>query len=374
MKQDTLENINFYVRDTDLGFQEFRQYKVGQILLEKAYVDCSNKIGKPITNTRFLIASNHMADFRSYEQGTDWSLFVADKNSRFVILDEYSKEDKTQFTLLHLNDEREWNEDCSQIVQQARECFDQALASDCIASLSTRDWLHRCEFPIGIDPDGNLFDPNETLEMALIPYKDIPFRNVYQQFVYFRMPAYLDRLKEVADIDNMDGMIAYGYVDHDKGTMFELCAVAKLEEDSFEVHPISIDQRIIMDNKTLIAAPFLVMNQTEIDCSVFMPRVQRILQYFENEEIEQVRNIEWIDGCRHMDFPDDVEVILVSSKMAPELVWVRTLRIHGKKIEGMLLNEPEGNFNVHPGDPIDFQLMQLEEDMGCVKVFDESED
>lgn len=376
LKQDTLENIQFYVRDTDLGFQEFRHYKAGQVLLEKAYVDCSNHIGKPITNTRFLIASNHMVDFRAYEQGTDWSLFVANKNSRFLLLDEYTKDDKTQLTLLHLVEDkrwREWNEDCSTVIQEARACFDQALESEPIASLSTRDWLHRCEFPIGIDPDGELFDPNETLESTLMAYKEIPFREVYHQFVYFRMPAYLDNLKEVTNIENMDGLIAYGYVDNEKGMMFEVCAAASLKEDSFEVNPVSVEQRIIMDNKTVIAAPFLVMNQTEMDFSIFEQRVQRILQYFENDEIEQVRNIELMDGCRHQDFPDDVEVILVSQTMAPELVWVRTLRIGDQRIEGMLLNEPERNFGVHLGDPIDFRFMQLEEDMGCVKIFDESE-
>ena len=376
LKQDTLEQIRFYVRDTDLGFQEFRQYKVGQILLEKAYVDCSDQIGKPITNTRFFIVSNHVVDFRAYEQGTNWSLFVANKNSRFQVIDEYTVDGKTQFTLLHLVEDarwREWNEDCSEIVQQARHSFDEALKSEPVASLATRDWLHRCEFPIGIDPDGNLFDPYETLENTLIAYKDIPFREVYRQFIYFRMPAYLDNVKEFVSVENMDGLLAYGYVDNEKGMMFEICASASLHEDSWDVHPLSIEHRIMMDNKTVVGCPFLIMNQTELDFTIFDQRVSRIIEYFENDEIEQVRNIELMDGCRHEDFPDDVQVILVSETVTPELVWVRTLRIGDQRVEGMLLNEPEGNFGVHQGDPIDFRFMQLEEDMGCVKIFDESE-
>ena len=376
LEKDTLDSARFFVRDTDLGFQEFRHYKTGQVLLEKAYVDCSDQIGKPITNTRFLIFSNHMVDFRAYEQDTDWSLFVANKNGRFLILDEYSVNDKTQFTLLHLVEDarwRQWDCECKDLIEKARKCFDEALEKESVASLSTRDWLHRCEFPIGIDPEGELFDPNETLEDCLVSYNQISFREVYHQFVYFRMPAYLDNLKDIVSIEGMDGFIAYGYVDNEKGLMFEICASAKLTEDYLNVNPISIEHRILMDNKTVVKAPFLVMNQTEIDFTIFDQRVQRILQYFENDEIEQVRNIELMDGCRHIDFPDDVQVILVSETVAPELVWVRTLRIGDHRIEGMLLNEPEGNFGVHQGDAIDFRFMQLEEDMGCVKIFDEFE-
>ena len=374
LMKDTLDGVQFYVRDTDLGFQEFRQYKVGQILLEKAYVDCSSRLGKPITNTRFLIVSNHMVDFRSYEQGTDWSLFVANKNSRFLILDSYMVNNQTQLTLLHLVEDARWRQfdlDCSKIVKKARALFDQSLCMEPVASLATRDWLHRCEFPVGIDPDGELFNPYETVENTLIPYKDVSFREVYRQFVYFRMPAYLDRLKEFVSVDGMDGLIAYGYVDNEKGMMFEICASASLREDCYDVRPISIEHRILMDNQTVVGSPFVVMNQMELDFTIFDQRVDRIVEFFENEEIEQVRNIEWMDGCRHCDFPDDVQVILVSKSVLPELVWVRTLRMGDHRIEGMLLNEPEGDFGVHCGDWIDFRFMQLEEDMGCVKIFDE---
>ena len=377
LMKDTLDHIQFYVRDTDLGFQEFRQYKVGQILLEKAYVDCSNRMGKPITNTRFLIASNHMVDFRAYEQDTDWSLFVANKNSRFIVLDSYTVEDKTQFTLLHLVEDARWrqfNFDCTNIVEQARKLFDQSLMMEPVASLATRDWLHRCEFPIGIDPEGELFDPYETVENTLIGYKNVSFREVYRQFVYFRMPAYLEKIQDFVSIEGMDGLIAYGYVDNEKGMHFEICASASLHEDSYDIHPISIEHRIIMDNQTVMGSPFVVMNQMEFDFSIFDQRVERIVEYFENDEIEQVRNIELMDGCRHEDYPDDVQVILVSKTVTPELVWVRTLRIGDQRIEGMLLNEPEGAFGVHQGDPIDFRFMQLEEDMGCVKIFEDEFD
>ena len=376
LKKDTLDYIRFFVRDTDLGFREFRQYKKGQILLEKAYVDCSDQIGKPITNTRFLIASNHMVDFRAYEQETNWSLYVANKNGRYLVLDEYTVEDKTQITLLHLVEDarwRQWDADCTELAKKARANFDEALQAEPIMTLSTRDWLHRCEFPIGIDPEGELFDPNETVENTLVSYKNVPFREVYQQFVYFRMPAYLETIQEFVSVEDTDGLIAYGYVDNEKGMMFEICASASLHEDQFEIHPVSIEHRLIMDNKSVIGSPFLVLNQTEFDFTIFEQRIQRIYQFFENDEIEQVRHIELMDGCRHEDFPDDVQVILVSQTIAPELVWVRTLRIGDQRIEGMLLNEPEGNFGVHQGDPIDFRFMQLEEDMGCVKIFDESE-
>ena len=234
---NTLKNIQFYVRDTDLGFQEFRKYEPGKILLEKAYVDSSNQIGKPITNTRFLILSNHMNDFRNYEQGTHWSLFVANRNSRFLILDSYTLDNKTQFTLLHLPEDaswKQWNEDCSNLIEKSRQCFEESLKMEPIASLSTRDWLHRCEFPIGIDMQGNLFDPYETMEDNLKRYKNISFREVYHQFVYFRLPAYLEQIHEFVNIKGMDGILVYGYVDNEQGMMFEICGSASLHQDEWK--------------------------------------------------------------------------------------------------------------------------------------------
>ena len=59
-----------------------------------------------VTSHRYAILSNHMGDFREYEHGTNWGLFVA-KHSHFKVIDIYEYNGKTQILLLHLPDDKD---------------------------------------------------------------------------------------------------------------------------------------------------------------------------------------------------------------------------------------------------------------------------
>jgi hypothetical protein len=45
-----------------------------------------------------------MEDFREYEHGTDWELFVVNSNAHFMVMAKHTFEGKTLILFLHLPD------------------------------------------------------------------------------------------------------------------------------------------------------------------------------------------------------------------------------------------------------------------------------
>ena len=58
--------------------------------------------------TSALTALDYSVDWPEGEHGTNWGLCVANRESRFKVLDVYEHEGKTQIELLHLLDDDRW--------------------------------------------------------------------------------------------------------------------------------------------------------------------------------------------------------------------------------------------------------------------------
>ncbi|MGN1400947.1 MAG: hypothetical protein ACI4XL_05540 [Bacillus sp. (in: firmicutes)] len=156
---ETFSGLYAFYRDANLH-ELGDLYEPGQIIHEKGFVDASMRSGGIVTTHRFLILSNHMAPLVNFEHGTNWGLFVADRDSRFKVLDVYSIRGKTQITLLHLPADdwtlfayMDFNTDDA-IIQQARKEFKGSIMSPPVEELATKEWLERCNFPIGMTEDG----------------------------------------------------------------------------------------------------------------------------------------------------------------------------------------------------------------------------
>ena len=66
-----LNGSSEYVRDVNLNEELAAKYEPGQILMERGFVDATNKIGGMTTTHRYLILSQYMADLSQFEHGTD---------------------------------------------------------------------------------------------------------------------------------------------------------------------------------------------------------------------------------------------------------------------------------------------------------------
>ena len=159
--QSTLVGSSRYVRDIDLSDELAGKYEPGQILTEKAFVDASSRIGGMATSHRYLILSQFMADFSRFEEETNWGLHVANRGSRFKVLDVYTVADKTQILLLQLPDGFEGvfenrTDVEEEFIERERENFKNDLEKDVIDDL-TGVWLERCSFPIGMSDEGEFY-------------------------------------------------------------------------------------------------------------------------------------------------------------------------------------------------------------------------
>lgn len=160
--EDTLCFASKYVRDVNLDEKLAGKYEIGQLILEKGFVDASSRIGGMITTHRYLIVSKYMADLSEFEKDTNWGLHVAKNNSKFKVIDIYEYGCKKQIVLLHLPEgfesvfentisiEREFVADC-------RKEFEKTLKLDVIDDLTSDEWLERCSFPLGMSDEGEFF-------------------------------------------------------------------------------------------------------------------------------------------------------------------------------------------------------------------------
>jgi hypothetical protein len=157
--------LTMFVRDINLPTHIAAKYTEGLIIREKAFTDASCRIMGMATTHRFAILSNHMANLREYEHDTNWGLCVAQKDSHFKVLGQYSQDGKTLILLLHLPDDETWklfqnvviNTD-KDLVVSCIERFKNKCNKAVIPELATEAWLERCTFPIGMDDNGNLFE------------------------------------------------------------------------------------------------------------------------------------------------------------------------------------------------------------------------
>lgn len=153
--------LTMFVRDVNLAPQLIKKYKINKIIREKTFCDTSHRVGGMVTNLRYAILSNHMTNIEQFEHGTNWGLCIAQRDSHFKVLDICSSQGKTQILLLHLPDDERWelfkdaklNLD-SQVIKEANTCFLNKYNDKPFPELTTKEWLARCAWPLGMSEEG----------------------------------------------------------------------------------------------------------------------------------------------------------------------------------------------------------------------------
>lgn len=143
-----------YVRDVDFNEDVINCYKVDDIIYERAFIDCTPKIGLLTKNVRYSILSSYASDFSHFEEDTNWGLHVINKNSCFKVLDVYKVDGKTLITLLHIP--LEYSDLFSNIkinldetlIEKTRKRFKECLTCEKKEELDDK-WYERLSFPIG---------------------------------------------------------------------------------------------------------------------------------------------------------------------------------------------------------------------------------
>ena len=110
-----------------------------------------------------------MKNFAMPENGTNWGLYMADRDAHFKVLGQVTYKEKTGIFLLHLPDDERWKAYQTMEFSLDKELYEkavsrfQAKALDApIPELAAKEWLDRCQFPVGMS-DGGQFWPLEEL-------------------------------------------------------------------------------------------------------------------------------------------------------------------------------------------------------------------
>jgi hypothetical protein len=166
----TFSGLTLFYRDTTLSETLSSKYTVGQILMERGFIDMSYKGGGLATNFRYLIASANAKDLSAFNpESAKHGHVILTANAFFKVLDIYKVGEKTQVFLLEIPShavdlfQRSTSNIEEDITKKARESFDAKVNAAPVAELQTPAWKERTEFPIGMNDKGTFFyDPDNN--------------------------------------------------------------------------------------------------------------------------------------------------------------------------------------------------------------------
>lgn len=166
----TYPGLMVFVRDANLSSELASLYTPERVIRERGFTDATPRLGGMVTTHRFVILSNHMADVdallgeRRDADAPGWRLHVANRDSHFKVLGKVDVHGRTLICLLHLPDDDRWRIVASASVDLDAQLLDDVtrrmevrLAQDPIPDVTTKLWLDRCQFPVGMSDDGEWF-------------------------------------------------------------------------------------------------------------------------------------------------------------------------------------------------------------------------
>lgn len=194
-------------------------------------------------------------------------------------------------------------------------------------------------------------------------YSETGFRAYYRHFVAVPLKKELQvLLEEFPGADQANCVLTYGYIDHIAGMTLEVIAAGIKHEDEFYFG----DTNSKVTSKIQIG---LIMDE---ECDYFedqdgelytrySDKIDMLETYDVDEDIEESREMNFLDELRSPEYPDDVLVYLMKDGNQPEGCWVRIEGLGKHHIIGTLLNEPDQKFGYHEGEKVAFFAYQQEE-------------
>ena len=164
-----------------------------------------------------------------------------------------------------------------------------------------------------------------------------------------------------------DCAVCYAYIDHEQGILFEVLSMGiRTDVDEFEMFDPNNSVRKGISIESVMEQECFNLEKEDIP-QEFMWKIEYIdVVQKPSEEIEVMRDIDFIDSCRNKVFPDDLEIYLLKDEtMHPEKCWVRGeyLDFDKKCFVCTLLNEPYQNYGCHEGDEIEVNMIEQGDDV-----------
>lgn len=174
-----------------------------------------------------------------------------------------------------------------------------------------------------------------------------------------------DRLpKDFLRYEEADGVLLYGYIDHEMGFTFDVRGIVKQYDEEFvllEKQPDELRTMVragtVKDEEAIILDDNCEFYETFKDYLVLL-----VENYERNKDLLETREMSFLDDLRDLEYVDDVQVHLFKEGLNPEICWVRLEGLGDHYLIGNLLNEPDQDFGYHKGETIGFAMQKLEDD------------
>ncbi len=195
-------------------------------------------------------------------------------------------------------------------------------------------------------------------------YSNAGFRFFYHRFVVFDKSFISGHKDDYHAYDQADGILAYGYIDHERGFTFDVLGLVQKKEEAIsliERHPENL--RTMIRAEVLAKEEALIISDDERFAEMFRQHLENIKNTYEDDKgIQDTREMSFLDDLRDPYYIDDVQVYLFKEELEPEICWIRIEGHDEHSFVGRILNEPDQDFDYHVNEEVIFALKKTQDE------------
>ena len=194
--------------------------------------------------------------------------------------------------------------------------------------------------------------------------RDCHFRTILNKMCFIESELNRVLLEEFPSVEEVNGFVGYGYIDHQAGFTFETMACAIKNEKGITVLPGNDFMTFKQRMRHVMGKEVTILDEKDYDSSFFSKKIEKIENLYNGDvEIAALREIEEIDHLRSNEFTDDALVMMYKEGVNPEKAWFRLEGLNETYIQGRLLHElSKKEYGLHEGDVCNLSLMQDDND------------
>lgn len=195
---------------------------------------------------------------------------------------------------------------------------------------------------------------------------EFSYRELSNQIILLPFNENDSEFIEVAEIfprsKQSNGLILYGYIDHELGLTFEVLCAAKYRKGQVILYPgkdeisIKFSSDSIRDREVFFLHESLPSEHNDKTKALYE-------EHQPQRGLHLCRQLQELDPHRSATHPDEVAVIFYDQNKEPEYCWVRCEDCRPPHIIGTILTEPKRTPGIHRGEKVAFGLYKVSDKM-----------
>ena len=194
-------------------------------------------------------------------------------------------------------------------------------------------------------------------------YSQAGFRFFDDRFAVFDKRIIADHKEDFWKYDEADSVLTYGYIDHEKGFIFQVLSLSKNNNGEIGIIENQPEESLLLTAETLSDEEALIISDDEKYRRAFHKQLrENAAGHAADKKLNETRQMSIIDELRDPFHIDDLEVYIFKNKSEPEICFVRIEGCDDRHLYGRLLSEPDQELGVHLDEKISFTLKRMNDD------------